>query len=287
MRFQALQFDNQINKNLNSLTSYIGLGINYQFGKITPKVDPEYGENVINLERYKSNNIEFYAQYLHNNFDDVFYPTSGYFLQAKVARSLMQNIDLIYYEEDVEPIEGNTNGYTKLALDFEKRLSFKKSVTGIIGATGSFIFEDALKSNQESFTNYGYASKYFIGGSLLIPSKDSYRFMGLYEGELNASQFLRLNLGVQTNPFSKVYITPNFNIASVGFGDFGDYIDNVFSPNGEWEEGLETSLLMSAGATLSYHSLLGPINFDVAWVNDINKVRLFFSVGFMFNPSNR
>jgi len=43
---------------------------------------------------------------------------------------------------------------------------------------------------------------------------------------------------------------------------------------------------MSAGATFSYHTMLGPINFDVAWVNDINKVRLFFSVGFMFNTSN-
>jgi NTE family protein len=44
--------------------------------------------------------------------------------------------------------------------------------------------------------------------------------------------------------------------------------------------------LMAAGTTFSYHSFLGPINFDVSWINEINKVRLFFSIGFQFNRSN-
>jgi NTE family protein len=44
--------------------------------------------------------------------------------------------------------------------------------------------------------------------------------------------------------------------------------------------------LFSAGATASYNSYLGPINLDVSWVNDINKFRIFFSVGMHFNLSN-
>lgn len=287
MRSKAILVDNQINKNLNSLKSYVGVGLDYEFTKITPKSDPKYSENVVNLERYKFNNMELYGQYSHNSFDDVFYPISGNLLQAKVARSLMQEMDLIYYNNEIPQLKGNTNGYTKLALNFEQRLPLKKNITGIIGATGSFIFEDALKDNQLSFTEFGYASKYFIGGSLLIPKKDSYTFIGLYEAELNVSQFASLNLGLQFNPLPKIYVTPKYNIASVGFANFNEYIDDVFSPKGSWEEGYETSLLMSAGATISYHSLLGPINFDMAWVNEINKVRLFFSVGYVFNPSNR
>lgn len=287
MRSKSLQVDNQINKNLNSLKNYIGLGLDYEFTKITPKLNPEYSENIINLERYKFNNIELYGQFLHNSLDDVFYPTSGDFLQVSVARSLMQDIDLIYYNNELPEVKGKTNGYTKLALNFEKRFQINKKITGIVGATGNFIFEDAQKSDQISFSEFGYASKYFLGGSLLIPKKDSYTFLGLYEGELNASQFTKLNLGVQFNPLAKIYITPQFNIATVGFYNFDDFIEEAFSPKGKWEEGIETSLLMSAGATVSYYSLLGPINFDVAWVNDINKVRLFFSVGFMFTPSNR
>ena len=54
---------------------------------------------------------------------------------------------------------------------------------------------------------------------------------------------------------------------------------NAFSPNGTWTENFETSTLMSVGANGSYHSFLGPINFDLSWVNKINKVRVFFSVG--------
>lgn len=287
MRSKAILFDNQINKNLNSLKSYVGFGLDYKFNKITPKSDPKYSDNTINLERYKFNNIELYGHYSHNSFNDVFYPISGSMFQAKVARSLMQEMDLIYYNNELPQLKGNTNGYTKLALNYEKRFPFNKSITGIIAATGSFIFEDALKDNQISFTEFGYASKYFIGGSLLIPKKDSYTFIGLYEAELNVSQFANLNLGLQLNPIPKIYVTPKFNIASVGFANFNEYIDDAFSPKGSWEEGYETSLLMSAGATISYHSLLGPINFDVAWINEINKVRLFFSVGYVFSPSNR
>ena len=287
MRYRSIQFDNQLNKNLNSLKSYVGLGLNYQYTNIKPKTNPEFSDNTYSLDLYKFNTIELYAQYMHNSFNEVFFATSGTYFHTTIARSFMQNIDLTYYNEALPVIEGNTNGYTKLALNFEKRLSVKNKITGIVGATGSFIFQDQVKPEDVDFSEYGYAAKYNIGGNLLIPKKDSYVFPGLYEGELNASQFLKLNLGMQFNPLNKIYITPNFNIASVGFGTFNDYLDEAFTPNNDWQKHLDTSLLMSAGATISYNSFIGPVNFDMSWVNDINKVRLFFSVGFVFNPSFR
>jgi len=287
MRYRSIQFDNQINKNLNSLKSYVGLGLNYQYTNLKPKTNPEFSENVYSLDLYKFNNIELYAQYMHNSFNEVFFATSGTYFNTTIARSFMKNVDLTYYNDALPAINGDTNGYTKLALNFEKRLPIKNKITGIVGATGSFIFQDQLDLDEINFSEYGYAAKYAIGGNLLIPKKDNYVFPGLYEGELNASQFLKLNLGMQFNPLNKIYVTPNFNIASVGFGTFNDYLDEAFTPNSEWQEHFETSLLLSAGATISYNSFLGPINFDTSWVNDINKVRLFFSVGFVFNPSFR
>ena len=287
MRYRSIQFDNQLNKNLNSLKSYVGLGLNYQYTNIKPKTNPEFSDNTYSLDLYKFNTIELYAQYMHNSFNEVFFATRGTYFHTTMARSFMQNIDLTYYNEALPVIEGNTNGYTKLALNFEKRLPIKNKITGIVGATGSFIFQDQVKPEDVDFSEYGYAAKYNIGGNLLIPKKDSYVFPGLYEGELNASQFLKLNLGMQFNPLNKIYITPNFNIASVGFGTFNDYLDEAFTPNNDWQKHLDTSLLMSAGATISYNSFIGPVNFDMSWVNDINKVRLFFSVGFVFNPSFR
>ena len=287
MRYSSFQFDNQINKNLNSLKSYVGLGLNYQNTHIKPRTAPEFSQN--KLELYNFNNIELYAQYVHNSMSEVFYALKGTFFHAKIARSFMHNIDLKYYNNESPAIKGNTNDFTKFALNFEKRLPIKNKFTGIIGATSSFTFQDQLKSNDIPLSDNrnGYATNYFIGGNLLMPKKDSYVFPGLYEGELNASQFLRLKLGMQFTPANKIYLTPHFNIASVGFGNFGDYIEGAFTPDSEWQDSLETSLIMSLGTTISYHSFLGPVNFDVSYINDINKLRLFFNVGFVFNPSIR
>ena len=143
-----------------------------------------------------------------------------------------------------------------------------------------------MQSNDLSFTDYGYAAKYFLGGNSITPNKENYLFPGLRQDELNVNQFIKLDLGLQLNPIKKCFITPHFNIASVGFNDFNEYIKDAFSPNGNWQENFETSLLLSAGATFSYNSLLGPVNFDVSWVNNIDKIRLTFSVGIPFNRSN-
>ncbi|MGB5387214.1 MAG: patatin-like phospholipase family protein, partial [Eudoraea sp.] len=286
MKSRYFLYDNEINKNINSLQSYVGIGINYNYTEIKPTVDPDIDDNILSLHDYFSNNVEVYAHYLRNTLDDVFFSTKGSFLNARVGRSLINDVNLSFSDNLTADINGNTNGFTKINVAFEKRIPFQSKLTGIFGASFGFIFEDQLQSNDVSFTEFGYAAKYFLGGNILSSNKDSYIFSGLRNDELNVNQFIKLNLGLQLNPLKKVFVTPHFNIASVGFGDFSDYIKNAFSPNGEWQEIMETSLLMSAGATFSYKSPLGPLNFDVSWVNNIDKVRLTFSVGFPLNRSN-
>jgi NTE family protein len=283
MRFKYLQFDNQVNRNIKSLNSYVGIGINYENTTVNPISDPEIVDNVLDLDHYYYNNFEIYAQYIFSDMDKRFYPTRGIHFRAKITRSLWNNLDLLYADDDLAQIKGSTNGFSKLGFDLEKRFHFHNNITGILGANANFIFEDHIKSGEESFTDYGYAAKYFLGGNLLTLSKNSFIFPGLREDELNVSQFMKLNLGVQFMPVNKVYVTPHFNIASVGFGDFDDYIEDAFSPNGDWQDGEGTSSLMSAGLTVSYHSFLGPINFDASWINGIDKVRLFFSLGLFFD----
>lgn len=284
--YHYFQFDNQINKNLNSLSSFVGVGVNYKYTNLKPKTDPDISDNVVDLKRYSSNNFEIYAHYLFNDMNNVYAPTYGTYFKTSIRRSLYHNVDLEYFDQISLDVKGETNGFTKIGLDFEKRFQLQKKITGIIGTTANFIFMDNLQSNDLSFSDYGYASRYFLGGSLISPRKGSFSFSGLYDDELNVTQFMKLNLGVQFNPIKKLFLTPHFDIASVGFGDFSDYIKNSFSPKGGWEEGIETSTLMSAGVKVTYFSFLGPVDFDVAWVNDINKVRLFFSIGLQFNRSN-
>ena len=283
MKYNYFSFDNQFNKNINSLKSYVGLGANYERNNIKPKVNPEVSDNIYSLDNYRFNNIEIYAHYVYNDLDLVFNATEGTYFKATVGRSILHNVDINYINEMSPEINSNTNGFTKLNLNFEKRIPFNEKITGIIGANANFIFEDNLKDNEVSFSDYGYGAKYFLGGILDTDRNNTYTFPGLYENELNVSQFMNLDFAFQFNPANNLFLTPHFNIASVGFDNFDDYISDAFTPkNDNWQNLTETSTLISAGATATYHSFLGPVNFDVSWVNDINKVRVFFSIGLMF-----
>ena len=278
------QFDNQINKNLNSLHSYAGIGLSYEYSGMKPKNSTELNDNLI--ENYLFSNLEIDAHYLFSKMDKVYYPSKGTFVRVGVARSLIHDVDVNYSDKDTEDVNGSTNGFTKAMLDFERRWAFSDKVSGILGANAAFIFEDKLKSDDYWFSDYGYAAMYSMGGTVTAPRKGSYVFPGLHEDELFVNQMMRLNLAVQINPFSKFYFSPHVNMATVGFRGFNDYIENAFSPVGDWSEGVEPSSVISAGINIGYHSFLGPLNFDISYVNDVNKVRVFFSVGILFNRSN-
>jgi NTE family protein len=286
LNYRYFKFDNQYNININPLKSYVGIGLNYENTSLRPTSDPDIVDNVFQLDKYRFKTIEIYGHFSYNSMDLVFYPTKGTLLTAKLGRSLLQDVKVDFTDEDLENIDGSTNGFTKLTFNFEKRFSINKKLTGIIGANTGFIFVDDLKSEDVSFTEFGFGGSYSLGGNLLRPRKDDYLFPGLNEGELIVTQFMMLNLGMQFSPVKNAYVTPHFHIASVGFDDFDDYIKDAFSPKGDWSENFETSLLYSGGLTLSYKSLLGPINFDISYVNQINQVRLFFGVGIQLNRSN-
>ena len=286
MLYKAFEFNNEVNLNLNSLNSYVGFGLNYGYTVVKPKNDPDINDNVLSLKNYNFGNIEVGAHYSRNGMDKVFFATNGTILKANINRSRSNDINIAFTEADSTDFSGSTNSFTKVGFAFEKRFSLKKKITGIIGVDANFIFQDKLKGNEGSFSNYGYAAKYFLGG--FIPSSGSNRFVfpGLHEDELSVTQFMAIKLGLQLNPVGKFYLTPHFDIASVGFGNFNEYIRDVSDPKGNWDDKKETSLLMSGGAAISYQSILGPIHFDTSWINNIDKMRLFFSVGFSFNPSN-
>ena len=280
------QFNNQINKNINSLDSYVGIGINYELTHLRPKFDPNLVNNIFGLKKYNFNTIEINTNYTYNSLNKVFFPTKGTYFKGLVSRAIYNAIYLEPIAENSPSIDGSTNGFSKVNLSFEKRFGFGKKMTGIVKATTNFIFEDTLESNEVSFDTFGYAGKYSLGGYIPNNRNNSYLFAGLHEDELTVNQFMKLTLALQFTPINNIYVVPHVNIASVGFTNFDDYIEDAFLPKGNWEDKKETSMLMSAGTTFSYNSLLGPVNFDISYVNDIDKFRLYFSVGLLFNSSN-
>lgn len=287
MKYRFFELNNQINRNINSLKSYVGVAINYQNTHLKPKVDPKYNGNVFELNKYDYHTTEVDVHYIQNSFDKVIFPTKGFILKGYISRSLKTDIHVNFYNSALSNIRGSTNNFSKVKLEFEKRFLLNDNTTAIMGVTTGLVFQDYEKDNDVSFDNYGVGAKYFLGGVTLQPRNENFVFPGLYEGELLASQFMNLNLGLQMKTgISKVYITPHLNAASVGFHNFNDYFKNAFKAKGKWEDSLETSFLLSSGTTLSYNSFLGPIHLDLSWVNNINKVRFFIGIGFNLNRSN-
>jgi NTE family protein len=281
LQYNAFHFDNQINRNINALKSYFGAGLNYHFTHLRPKTYPGFN-TVFTLNSYYLNQIEMNLHYSTNNLNKVFFASNGNKLYVELSRSIHQSIDLNFLNKSTN-YSGSTNPFTKFSFTYENRIPLKNKVL-ILEASSGLLFEDALKNNQISISEFGYPAKYFIGGYTQNPLKNSVTFAGLKENELNSSQYVKLNCSLQTNIASKIYLIPHIDVASVGFQDFREFKNHFLSPKGKWQAQESTSLLVSAGATISYNTFLGPIIFDTSWVKN-NNLNFFFSIGLLFNPS--
>lgn len=285
-KYHYFEYDNQINRNLSSLTSYVGLGIKYEYNKLKPIINPGLSNNVLSLKHYAFSAFEIDAHFKYSNLNDLLYPTEGTQIKAIISRSLHNNVKVNYIDPTIADINMAANNYTKLSLGFEKRISFTEKLTGIISLNSGFLFDDKSKDNDLLFSTFGYGAKYFLGGNIIDVRSDNYTFSGLTESELAVSQFVKAGLGLQMKTIRNLYLTPHMEIASVGYGSFSDFISDAFSPNGRWEDYEDPSLLASVGAMVSYKSPLGPVKFDVSWVNSTKKFNFFIGIGFPLNRSN-
>lgn len=282
---ESIDFTNEINLNINSLKSYLGFGLNYNRTDVNPSISPDLNDNILSLNDYLYNGIEVDFHFSSNSLDKVFYPTQGSKSHFKIGRSLYQKVDATFFNVDgTTNSRGSLNDYTKLQMSYEKRFRFNAgSIVGIFRASAGITFEDELKANDLGFFDLGYPKLYFFGGNLQTQNINDNNFRGLHQDELSASQYVLLNLGFQLEPAKNIFVSPHVNAASVGFRDFKDFTGNVLSPSGDWQDSIDTSFLFSAGTTLSYRSILGPVDFDVSWVNGIDKVRMSINIGIPFN----
>ena len=269
----------QFNRDLNSLTNYIGFDINFEYTKIKPKLDPSVNNNIYDLRRYSYKNLEVSAYFQHNSLNQVFFPVTGSRITARISRSLYNYANVEYDEFYQNNTSGNTNGFSKLTLSFEKRWSINQLASLILRANTGLTKIDNGDSDDLSYINLGSGSQYYLGGNLTPNRRDSYIFNGLGDAELIVTQFLQTSFAAQFQVLRNIYLIPYINMASVGFNDIDDYFKDVFSASGNWIDTNETSVLFSAGTTFSYDSLLGPVNFDISYLNNENNIELFFSVG--------
>jgi NTE family protein len=287
VNYNYYEFDNQFNFNIDVFKSYVGFGINYEWNILKPDLDPTISDNIFGLKQYNFETLNVYTQFVYNSMNKVLFANRGAYFQAKLGTSVYNDFKAEYLDDlNLPTISGTVNNFTKLSMQFEKRIPIKPNLVAIIGLSAGYTHYDDSESNINSFKDFGYAANYFLGGNVVRPRKDSFIIPGLKEDELSATQFTMIKIAAQFSPFEKIYLTPHLNFGSVGFNNFDTYANNFFSPDGDWDEQTTASILGSVGITASYNSILGPIDFDLSWVNDVSKIRLFFGVGYYFNRSN-
>ncbi|WP_185967831.1 patatin-like phospholipase family protein [Formosa sediminum] len=280
MNYKYLQIDNSINKNIHTLKSFIGVGLSYQNTSLKPEADPDIANNIFNLINYKLRTTEVYGQYAYNTLDKVFFPSKGLNIETRLGRAFYNNVNAKFYDRSIRDNEsGHLTGFTKLRFHLKNIIAINGKLSVLVGGNVGFTFLDDVESDDASYQELGYGANYYIGGNIRRTRRDNYKFYGLLEDELPVTQFMGANIAVQYECIKNLYVTPHFNIASVGFDDFSDFSKNAFSPTGEWKDNLETSNLVSLGTTFSYNSILGPIDLDLSWVNSTEKFRLSFALG--------
>ncbi|WP_282124106.1 patatin-like phospholipase family protein [Algibacter mikhailovii] len=286
LKSSFLKSNIQFNRDFNPLLQYFGVDINYEHNKTKPKLDPSVNNNIYDLRRYTSDNLEIGVHYAHNGMEKVFFPQKGTRFKGRISRSVIHHINVQYDEAINDNEAGSTNGFTKVSFEFEKRLPFKNMFSFIINAATGLTFIDKELSSKISFVENGKGAQYTLGGNLPVNRRDSYAFSGLGDSELIVTQFIKTHLGLQINAARNIYITPYASLASVGFDKIDSFFNGMGNADSKWIDTVDTSFLFSAGSTFSYHSILGPVNFDIAYVNHVSTIPLFFSVGLNLNIPN-
>ena len=154
LKSRYVQFDNQINLNLDPRNSYIGAFASYEYNRLLPEIDPDINDNILGFRNYTFKNLEVGAHYYYSHFNSVYYPSQGTFLRAFASRSLLHEVNLEYSDDLKSTDKGETNGFTKIGLDVEHRVSLNSRLTGIGGANLGFILEEELKPGELRFSEY-------------------------------------------------------------------------------------------------------------------------------------
>lgn len=276
----------EINKNISALKSYLGVDLNFETFKSTPELDTDLNNNVYNLNLYYSNNLELGTYFKYNTLNKAFFATEGSSLEVRFSRALRNKVNVEYVEESINNKLGLTSLYSRITGQFENRKRVNKFATLISQLDFGFTFVDSNKVNNSSkidFLRHGQGSKFALGGFLNQNQRNGFKFKGLGDSQLLTTQFIKAHFNYQYEIGRNVFLTPHINFGLVGFGKFDDFVDEINLSNSHWSNLEISSLMFTTGITAAYNSILGPVFLDLSYINDVNKLPVFFSTGMRFN----
>ncbi len=234
---------------------------------------------------YKHHDFATYFRIKQNSMDEAYYAKKGnrFIAEAKYVfynkLHVMDTASLTEGEKkvftyvtpnpysDLSALDGFLRIYAneEYALKISKRFTFKvNAFYGISISREGVVGADSYMPFNNKFAFGGYQRKHF---------NDNPEFAGFKEGALPFNSGTAVSLGIQYNPYKKLYVTP---VVSLGW--MNDNF-NVFKNISE-----EGKAAVGAGFNIGYMSFLGPINFNfnTGAMESVTTSRTSISIGFKF-----
>jgi NTE family protein len=232
--------------------------------------------------------LNYYAYLMFDNLDDTLYPTSGLQLYGEVKYITNQLTFLSYSDRfpNFFKFTAKLKAYIPL---------YPKLVSLYVGCTGGFInahepyyiYPDILSSTGWSIyrNSIPFIYENYMGG-LYAYTTNCFPFTGLNFVQIYGKQMLIGDVGIQAEVWKDIYLILRGSVGRVK-NTFGTLFRKR---NVLWVQAygliypkyqhLENDLIYGYGITISYNSLIGPIEATLMRGSESDKFLFHFNIGY-------
>lgn len=234
-------------------------------------------DSVVNdIEQIQHPGAAFGLEYVHNSFNKRFFPTSGKRLSMIATNYFKHSANVDFYSEQLGSRHFQFKNLLQFQLNWQQNIELGSSMT-LRPKVDAF----TTMINDESFYEFGILKSIFVGGAVERSRKQYQTFHGLKDGEARNTQGALFSLDFQWAIFKDLYFIPHASAGVLGVSSFSNFIKSLNTLEPEWNEAM-SSYLYSYGSSMAFMSPLGPIRLGVSKISQVQKPRVYFSLGFHF-----
>ncbi len=266
----------------------LGLGAQKDFTNITAQIAPD------DPEKQNIESLNFYAYLMFDNLDKTFYPHSGFQLYGEV-KYLTDYLRMIKNTADYE-------NFFKYTARMKGYIPFHKRFSMYLGLTGAFIMakepyypyynvvkalqsQDFAKGLQIYRRSIPFIYQNYFGG-LNTYTTGCFPFTGLNFMQIYGKQVLVGDIGFQIEFYKDFFLILRGSIGRVKdkFEDLFRKQNTVYREFYGYaipiKQHLKNDLKYGYGFTLSYNSIIGPVEITLMRGSESNKFLVLANVGY-------
>jgi NTE family protein len=275
----------QLNRTVGK-NSFWGVGALWQWNELKPKIDPrtEANPDPLSIIKYNLTTVGAKLHYQYNTFDRVYFPTKGKWIRIEAKGNFYNPFNAQLLESTGVSLtdtafSGVVQSYLRLNVKTQRNIILNRRTTlQLIGQVG---LTQEMFTQADRYSPYSIGAGDFIsiGGILQRPRPNNFTFIGLKEAELSAPQVMIIAAQLQYMVSKNIFVIPTINVLAAGY-DASDFWSTLGEFNFSGGTSDQAFYQFGYGITAGYMSLIGPIQLAVSSDAQVDKLRVFFSIGF-------